>query len=144
MNRFAIAAVILSAAMLFSGAVQAMEIRQFDKMADQDQATYIGDLIIGAEKVLADQGNSALALQVKQLFVTKNTGDADTIGMVEFERNLARARLADAKRAETDAKSPRLEVEDAFAVTLKRNSIELPKTFYTVNSNFHPRLPPKN
>lgn len=120
-----------------------MTIVQFDKMAGQDQAAYIGDLIIGAEKVLADQGNSALAAQVKQLFTTKNAGDADTIGMVEFERNLARARLADAKRAETDANSPRLDVENAFAVTLKRNSIELPKTFYTVNGNFRPKLPPK-
>jgi hypothetical protein len=122
---------------------QAVAIVQFDKMADQDQAAYIGDLIIGAEKVLADQGNSARAAQVKQLFTTKNAGDADAIGMVEFERNLARARLADAKQAETDPNSPRLDVEDAFAVTLKRNSIELPKTFYTVNSNFRPKLPPK-
>jgi hypothetical protein len=136
-------AILFLATVLFGYPAQAMTIVQFDKMADQDQAAYIGDLIIGSEKVLADQGNSALAAQVKQLFTTKNAGDADTIGMVEFERNLARARLADAKRAETDANSPRLDVEDAFAVTLKRNSIELPKTFYTVNSNFRPKLPPK-
>jgi hypothetical protein len=34
-NKF-LAAAFLSAAMLFSSAVQAMEIRQFDKMADPD------------------------------------------------------------------------------------------------------------
>jgi hypothetical protein len=112
-------------------------------MADQDQARYIGDLIVGAEKVLTDAGEPMLAVQIKQLFTTKNAGDADTIGMVEFERNLARARLADAKRAETDGNSARLEVEDALAVTLKRNSIDLPKTFYTVNTKFRPKLPPE-
>ena len=43
--RFLPAATFLSAAMLFSGAAQAMEIRQFDKMADQDQAEYVGLLM---------------------------------------------------------------------------------------------------
>jgi hypothetical protein len=30
---------------------QAMEIRQFDKMADEDQSRFIGELIVEAEKV---------------------------------------------------------------------------------------------
>ena len=136
-------AAMIGATFLFVGQGQAMSIVQFDKMADRDQAEYIGNLITGAEKVLTGQGSSKLAGQVKQLFTTKNAGDADTIGMVEFERNLARARLADAKRAESDANAPRLEVEDALAVTLKRNGIELPKSFYSVNANFRPKLPPK-
>lgn len=130
-------------AVLVAGA-QAMEIRQFDKMADRDQAAYIGDLIVGAEKVLTDQHQSALAAQVKHLFTTRNPGDADTIGMIEFERNLARARLADAKRAEANSTARRLEVEDALFVTLKKNDIVLPDSFFTVNSNFRPKLPPKN
>jgi hypothetical protein len=37
-----------------------------------------------------------------------------------------------------------LEVEDAMAVTLKKNGIELPDSFFTVASNFQPKLPPKN
>jgi hypothetical protein len=130
-------------AVLVAGA-QAMEIRQFDKMADRDQAAYIGDLIVGAEKVLTDQHQSALAAQVKHLFTTRNPGDADTIGMIEFGRNLARARLADAKRAEANSTARRLEVEDALFVTLKKNDIVLPDSFFTVNSNFRPKLPPKN
>ena len=138
--RASILAVTVSTGLLFSVA-QAMEIRQFDKMADKDQGAYIGDLIVGAEKVLTDQGKPALAATVKQLFTTKNSGDADTIGMVEFERNLARARVADLKRVQSDPKARRLEVEDAMAVTLKKNGIELPDSFYTVNSNFRPKLP---
>jgi hypothetical protein len=47
-------ALFLCASMLSAGAAQAMEIRQFDKMANQDQSDYVGDLIVGAEKVLTD------------------------------------------------------------------------------------------
>jgi hypothetical protein len=138
-----IGALVLATVTALATDAQAMEIRQFDKMADQDQARYIGDLIVGAERVLTDGGKPALATQVKHLFTTKNAGDADTIGMVEFERNLARARVADAKKAEAGSGSPRLDVEDAMAVTLKRNGIELPNGFYTVTNNFRPKLPPK-
>ena len=132
-----------SAVLLLSATAQAMEIRQFDKMADQDQARYIGDLIVGAEKVLSNAGKPELAAKVKQLFTTKLGNDADAIGMVEFERNLARARLADLRRLQKDPHAPRLEVEDAMAVTLKKNGIELPDSFFTVATGFRPKLPPK-
>ena len=65
------------------------------------------------------------------------------IGGVEFELNLARAREADAKRVLSDPNAPRLEVEDAMAVTLKKNGIELPQGFFTVLSGFHPKFPPQ-
>jgi len=141
-NKLLVAA-FMSAAMLLPNMVQAMEIRQFDKMANQDQSDYIGDLIIGAEKVLTDEGRPDLAAQVKHLFTTKDPGDADVIGMVEFERNLAIFRLNDAKHAEKIPNDPRLEVEDAMFFTLQKNHIDLPDSFYTVASNFHPKLPPK-
>ena len=51
-----LAATFLSAAILFANLAQAMEIRQFDKMANDDQAEYVGELIQGAEKVLTDEG----------------------------------------------------------------------------------------
>ena len=41
-----------SAALLFSAAAQAMEIRQFDKMALEDQSAYLGRLVAGAQKTL--------------------------------------------------------------------------------------------
>ena len=136
-------ATFLSAAMIFTSAAQAMEIRQFDKMAGQDQDDYIGDLIDGAEKVLTDEGKPDLAAQVKHLFTTKNPGDADTTGMVEFETNLALARVADAKRAEKDPNAQRVEVEDAMAVTLQKNHVDLPGSLFSVNKNFKPKFPPK-
>jgi hypothetical protein len=142
MNRVTrfLASAFLSEAMILTSA-QAMEIRQFDKMADQDQGDYIGDLIVGAENVLTGEGRADLAAQVKQLFTTKNPGDLDTIGGVEFERNLALARVADAKRAAQNPNAPRVEVEDAMAVTLQKNHIDLPDSFFTVNKNFKPKHP---
>ena len=131
--------IIVSIGLLFSGDAQAMLIRAFDKMADRDQADYIGDLIVGAEKALADTGKPALAAQVKSLFTTKLGTDKDTLGMVEFERSLAIIRLHDAQHPEETPS----EVEDVLAIMLENNHIELPDSFYTVNENFRPKLPPK-
>ena len=106
-----IATIVCLAVFAGSGA-QAMEIRQFDTMADPDQVDYIHGLITGAEKVLTDAGKPALAAQVEHLFTTKLGNDRDTIGMGEFERNLALLRLDDAKNHEKKPNDPRLEVED--------------------------------
>jgi hypothetical protein len=139
-----LAATFMSAAMLFTSAAQAMEIRQFDKMADQDQNEYVAELVVGADKVLRAEGRADLADQVDKLFTEKhNPGDEISLGRGEFEMNLARARLADAKRIQNDPNARRLEVEDAMIVTLRKNNIELPPSFLTVASNFQPKLPPK-
>lgn len=144
LNTILVAAFVFEA-VLVSGVVQAMEIRQFDTMAVQDQSKYIGDLIVGTEKVLSDEGRPDLAAQVKHLFTTKYSGDADVIGMVEFEMNLALARVADAKRAEQNPNAHRLEVEDAMLVTLKKNNIPMSRTFVlafrAINKDFQPKLP---
>ena len=132
----------LSAAMLVQLA-QAMEIRKFDEMAGRDQSDYINALIDGAEKVLTDEGRPDLAKQVEHLFATKNPGDADTIGMVEFENNLALLRVEDAKNAEKHPKDPRIEVEDVMALTLEKNHIKLPDSFFTVAKDFKPKHTPE-
>jgi hypothetical protein len=137
------AATILSVAMLFTSAAQAMEIRQFDKMAFPDQSEYVGLLVQGAEQVLRDEGRADLAAQVDHLFTTTLPGDAHTIGMVEFEKNLARVRADDAQNALEHPNDPRSEVEDAMAITLEKNHIDLPDSFFTVNKDFKPKLPPQ-
>jgi hypothetical protein len=144
MNRVSkfLAAVFLSAAMFIAGAAQAMEIRQFDKMAQDDRADYVSALIQGAEKVLTDAGKADQAAQVSHLFTTNDPGDQISIGMTEFERNLALLRLEDAKNAQKNPKDPRVEVEDVMAATLKKNHIDLPDAFFTVASNFKPKLAP--
>ncbi|HTK85982.1 MAG TPA: hypothetical protein VL625_12935 [Patescibacteria group bacterium] len=138
-NKFLVAA-FMSAAMLFPGMAQAMQIKQFDKMADQDQVEYIHVLINGAEKVLTDEGRPDLAAKVEHLFTTKLGNDLDTIGMGEFERNLAIVRADNADHPN----DPQSEVEDVMIMTLENNHIPLPDSFYDVAANFHPKFPPKN
>ena len=135
---------IISTALFLSGAAQAMEIEKFTKMAGPDQSDYIVVLIQGAQKVLIQTGRKDLADKVHKLFTTTIPGDDAPIGSVEFESNLARARAADLRNLLKDPRAPRLEVEDAMAVTLKKNGIPLPTTFYTVANDFRPKLPPKH
>jgi hypothetical protein len=141
-NRFALPAVIVSAVLL-SAAAQAMELRQFDKMATQDRSDYVASLVIGTQQVLTDEGSPDLADQIHKLFTDTPVGDEASIGMTEFMRNLARARVADAERAAQVPNAHRLEVEDAMLVTLQKNNIALSqafvKAFRAINSNFRPR-----
>jgi hypothetical protein len=53
-NRFSAlsAATLLSAIMVIAPKAHAIEIQQFDKMADADQDEYVADLVIGAQQVL--------------------------------------------------------------------------------------------
>jgi len=97
----------------------------------------------GAEQVLRDEGRPDLADQVDHLFTTTLPHDAHTIGMVEFERNLAIMGANDAQHAIDHPNDPRLEVEDAMFATLDKNHIPLPDSFFTVASNFKPKLPPQ-
>ena len=139
MNRFRAwaAALFLSAAMVVSGSVQAMQIQVFDRMAAQDRQDYINLLMETAQKVLIEAGKQNDAVKAHQLFTETRQGDALPIGEGEFEANLAVARVADAL---SDPKAPRLEVEDTLALTLKKNGIELPGKFFTVASAFLPPI----
>ena len=141
--RAPIFATIFSAVLLISAAAQAMEIQKFDRMAAQDQGDYIVVLIEGAQKVLIASGKKDLARKVHVLFTRTLPGDDAPVGVVMFESNLARARLADLRNLQKNPHAPRLEVEDAMAVTLKKNGIELPTSFYTVASGFRPKHLPK-
>jgi hypothetical protein len=137
-------AIIVSAALLMSNAARAMEIVKFDKMAAQDQSDYIVILIEGAQKVLIQSGKKDVADKVHTLFTKKLGGDESPVGVVEFEGNIARARLADIRNLEKDPRAARLEVEDAMVVTLQKNGIELPDSFFTIASGFRPKLPPQH
>src|SRR5574337_90377 len=128
-----------------ASASRAMEIRQFDRMSVQDQGDYITVLIDGAQQVLIDTGHRDLADKVDKLFTEVLPGDQISLGMAEFERNLARARVADLQRVIKDPNARRrLEVEDAMAVTLQANGIELPDSFFTVAKRFRPQHPAKS
>ena len=137
------ATLCLSMSLLLGSAAHAMDSEKFDKMAAQDQSEYIVVLLEGAQQVLIREGKKELAAKVHALFTTTLPGDESPVGVVEFESNLARARLADLRNLQKDPRAPRLEVEDAMVVTLKKNNIRLPLGFYTVASGFRPKYPPK-
>jgi hypothetical protein len=135
-------ATFLSAAMLFTGSLQAMEIQQFDKMAAQDQHDYLNVLVNGAQRVLIDEGKADLAAKIDKLFTEVLAGDKHSLGLIEFESNLDRARVADVKRVIANPNARRLEVEDAMIVTLRKNGIELPPSFLTIAKDFKPKIQP--
>lgn len=64
--RKALSVAIVLASVLLMSAAQAMQIRQFDKMAIPDQPEYVGLLVGGAEQVLKDEGRADLAATVEQ------------------------------------------------------------------------------
>ena len=138
-----LAATLLSASLLVASAARAMEIRQFDKMANDDQAEYVADLIQGAQKVLNDSGHSDQAEQLHKLFSEIDPGGDVSLGMADFSVTLAEARTSDKNRIAKNPVARRLEVEDVIYLMMKNKGIILPPAFFTVASNFHPKFLPK-
>jgi len=138
------AVVIVFSTLLFGSAAQAMTIVQYDKMADDERNEYVADLVLGAQKVLDDAGQHDVAIKVGKLFTEIKPGDKISAGMAEFAVLLANARLADERRIEKDSHARPLEVEDAMALTLQKNGIELPDSFFTVATRFQPPMITKN
>src|SRR5215813_7923934 len=102
---------LASAVMLSTVAVQAMEIRQFDKLADADQDEYVADLILGAQKVLRDSGKADLAEKVRKLFTEKDPQANVSMGMIQLDLSIAKARVADLETIGKDPNAIRLEIE---------------------------------
>jgi len=108
-----------------------MQIQHFDKMADLDQNEYVSELVMGAQQVLKEAGSPDLAARVYALFRTKQKpADKMSLGMTEFVANLAGGRNINTRN---------FEVEDAMALTLKKNDIALPQSFFTMMKDFKPR-----
>lgn len=143
-NRFTTSLAIISAALLSFCVAQAMEIRQFDKMADDDQGEYIADLIQGTEKVLNNAGQRDQSQKLHHLFADIAPKDDASLGMAELTVNLAAVRAAEVSRQARDPKLRHLMVEDAFNAVAKDHGIPLPNSYLTVNNNFRPKHPPKN
>jgi hypothetical protein len=142
MNRFnpLLAAMVLSAsmwaAMFAATAAHAMDVQVYERMSANDQGDYTGVMVGGAEQVLAAAGRADQAAQVEKLFTTREPGDAHTLGMVEFELNLAQVNKADADNLVKNPNAKPLKVEIAMIATLKANGIILPKSFMHVGDNF--------
>ena len=115
----------VSVFVLFASTSNATTFPVFDHMDSYAQAEYIADMVDRTEKAFRDDGKPDLALKTEQLFALVEPGDAMSVGLVELERNVARARVADLDRLAKNPKAQRVEVEDALFVTLKKNGMEL-------------------
>jgi hypothetical protein len=115
---------------------------KFDKMDIEDQAEFVAVMLDATQKALSDDGQADLAGQIEHLFTTIEPGDSMSIGLVEVERNIARARVFDAQHVEKDPQAKRLDVEDALFVTLQKNGIILSTKAMNAAmdalANFHP------
>jgi hypothetical protein len=121
----AISVFLISIVMLFATTSNAVTFPVFDHMDTYAQAEFIADMVDRTEKALRDDGKPDLALKMEKLFALVEPGDKMSLGLVELESNVARARVADLDRLKKDPKANRVEVEDALFVTLKKNGIEM-------------------
>jgi hypothetical protein len=138
-----LAATFLSAAMLFSSAAQAMDIKDYFKMADQDQGRFAQSLLTGAEKLLNDEGRADLANQLDTLFTEVKPGNKLSDGMADYEARLGAMLGAEVEREVRNPNLPHLQAERAFRDAAKDHGILLPPAFDTIASDFHPQFPPK-
>jgi len=110
-------------------------------MAISDQGDYVALLLEGAQNILRDASKRDDLTKLNKLFTEVRSGDQMSIGMLELEANIDRARLLNAERYAKDHNATRLEVEHAMIVTLKKNGIELAPAFMHVADKFRPKRP---
>jgi Ni/Co efflux regulator RcnB len=144
-DEYTISDAILSAATLSPSAAKAKEFQTFDNMANQDRQAFLDFLSNAAETVLEQEGRSADAQKVHQLFNEFPDGGNLPLGDAEHELNVDIARVADAKRAIQTPTLPRVQVEAALVVTLKKNGFVLSPAFvagFAQMASTFPKFPP--
>jgi hypothetical protein len=120
--RQSISIALLSAVVLSPRVSAAMEIPQFDMMAEEDQQHYLAFLVKEAQKLLIEQGRRDLAVKVSLLFQTVPAGETRSVGEAQFQVHLAAARPWSTRI--------NFEVESVLFTTLQKNGITLPASFY--------------
>ena len=135
-----LASTVLSAALLFTGAANAMQVPQYDQMVQNDKSRYVTLLVMGAAKALEAHGQPD---QSKKLIVFFEDG-SDNGGAHQFSKNLQVVRMINAKNAtDPNNKQKPYEVEHALALTLKNNGILIPvDVLLAFGKDFQPSSPP--
>lgn len=124
-----LAAMLLSASLLAASAAQAMDIIQFDLMTAKDRQAFLDFQSVAAERVLNQQGRSADAAKVHVLFNDIRPGDNLPVGEAELELNLDASRVRDDEKHIQNPDAPRVQVEVALAIVLKKNGIAITPDF---------------
>jgi hypothetical protein len=115
------AVAFLVATMALAHRTDAMPIRQFDKMSVSDQAKYMGVLLDGTASQFKAEGKQIDLINLMNAF-RHSSRQGLAPGFTEFKSNLDAAREANKANANNPGEKP-LDVEHAFALTLKQNGI---------------------
>jgi hypothetical protein len=119
-----LAVVVLSGVVLFSSAVQAMPIAQFDKLTHKQQGEYAVFLIESAANILSSQGDTAGAAKIRDLF-ENSQGQSVKPALVQFVENTNAARNINQQNAGDPNFKP-IQVEQALSLTLRNLGISVP------------------
>src|ERR1035437_2693130 len=135
-----LASTVLSAALLFTSAANAMQIPQYDKMAQNDKEDYRVLLVGGAADALDGHGKHEESKKLIALFLDKG----DNGGFFQLAKNLEVFREINKENAANpNNKDPVYEVEHALAATLKDNGINIPvSVLLALGKEFKPSSPP--
>jgi hypothetical protein len=135
-----LATFLLVVALLFTSAVHALTIVEFDKIEKgAAKAEYVDDLIETAEKSLISAGRSDDSARVSEVFRTNAPNSDVSLGVTQFYMTLAIARVADAK----NPNAPRVTMEKVLAVCFRKNDgIKLPDSFFAMAKSIKPKWPP--
>jgi hypothetical protein len=139
-----VAASMLSTSLLAASTARAMDIKDYFRMADQDQGRFDQTLLTGAERVLSGEGRADLAAQLETLFTEVKPGNKLSDGMADYQARLGAMVIAEVKREARNPALPHLQAERAFRDAAKDHGIVLPAAFDAVANDFHPKFPPKS
>jgi hypothetical protein len=132
---------LLSALVICSSVVSAMPVPEFDKMGSRERARYITLLVKGSQALLVERGEPTGSEKLLEFF--EDTGRKGLAA--QFKKNLHVVRVVNRINAENRYnKQPPYQVEDAFALTLKNEGINLPvELLLKINKDFEPSGEPE-
>jgi hypothetical protein len=117
--------IFLAATILCSAvAVDAMDLKQFDKLSPHDQGEFFGDLTQGAIDLLKQQGKLDRAELIQTGFTKRAQGEKISVFMKDVEENLKIVRELNLQ-LEAKKDSRRAQVETALAETFKKYGIDV-------------------
>jgi hypothetical protein len=137
--RLVVALVLLGA--LGSGCARAMSFHDFIRMNDDDDATYVTNMVEGAAKMLRAKGEPDQARKLVAFF--KDPGKQGGVNQLAMNMK-AMSGLNNRNAINPNNRAHIYEVEDAMELTLKDNEIIVPAGYlFTCNQNFQPAGAPR-
>ncbi|MCE0523356.1 MAG: hypothetical protein LV480_10650 [Methylacidiphilales bacterium] len=134
-----LAVAVLSFGLFCPGPARAIGIQDFAKLSIDDEATYVTLLVEGVAKELRAQGHPDQAHQAIMFFKDKTKNG----GVAQFATNLKAVNAINNRKAiNPNNRAIPYQVEDAMAMTLKDQGINIPVSYLlSINKDFKPTGP---